>query len=250
VGGKHRGKHDHKKPLEDKPAPSPIPLSEKTDARHCEAIHAECQKKQEPTKWWRSPEWWKAIADWVLAFFALGSFILVLVQLKDAREFFVRDQRPYLWPSSMNPVDSSYNANQKMRIKVDIADYGKSPAMKVSVFGDILIGPNALDKADVWFAKLSDKLPAEQVPNETFLRSGTMPDGAGPMFNIVESEKELTLEDAHFIFSTKDGHDIAYVLVMRLYYTDASGNLYHSDVCSHNTLTHQLQACKKHNEVK
>jgi len=149
----------------------------------------------------------------------------------------------------MTPEEPTYNVSQKMKIRVSIANYGKSPAMKVSVFGNIIIGPNALEKTDAWFAKLGDKPPAETSPNETFLRPGTMPDGTGPMFNIVESERELTKEDALFIFSTKDRRDIGYVVVMRLFYTDISGNPYYADICSYSTTTRQLGACKKHNEV-
>jgi len=249
VGGKHRRKYEHKKSREDNPAPVHGPPSEKADAQHCEAVHQECQKKEEPTKWWRDPEWVKAVAEVILAFFAFASFIALWMQLKDARDNLVRDQRPYLWPSNMIP-DSSYEANQKMKIRVFIADYGKSPAMEATTFGNIIVGPNALEKADAWFAKLGDKASPEEPPNEVFLRPGTLPNGDGPMFHIVESQRELTQEDARFIFSTREGKDIGYVVVMRLYYSDTGGNSYHSDICQYSTTTRQLGTCKKHNEVK
>ena len=69
MGRKHRRKHDHQKPREDKPAPVLEAPRENPNAQHCEAIHQECHKKEEPAKWSRNPEWGKVIAESAIAFF-------------------------------------------------------------------------------------------------------------------------------------------------------------------------------------
>jgi hypothetical protein len=132
---KHGRKHDHHKPTDDKPATVPNPASENTDAQHCEASHEKCQKKEEPTKWWRNPEWVKAAAESVLAFFAFASFICVFIQLQESHEAMVVDQRA--WVS----VDVGEKAG---KFAVTMKNTGKTPALNVIYFAAFEGGPRGV----------------------------------------------------------------------------------------------------------
>jgi len=69
--------------------------------------------------------------------------------LNDARNNFIRDQRPYVMVASVKPAPLTVG----MRISVNLywVNYGKSPAINAKGSGLIFFGPKAMQQADQWF---------------------------------------------------------------------------------------------------
>ena len=87
--------------------------------------------EKNPPKWWGMPDWWVATGTVALAIFAVGSFILLWLQLRDARDFFISDQRPFIWISQ--PLAPTIKLGEKLAWNYTYTNFGKSPAIGVAL---------------------------------------------------------------------------------------------------------------------
>lgn len=87
-----------------------------------------------------------AVFTCVLALFAVLSFIALWVQLDDARNNFMVDQRPYIWVAEKDISWTVSGPGQHVSVTMPITNYGKSPAIVTD--GDLSaeIGPDAIDR--------------------------------------------------------------------------------------------------------
>jgi hypothetical protein len=118
---KHGDKHKQGNPKQNSSDPSSNPNS----------IGSEGQAGKKVAKWFVIPDWWTAVSTTILAVFAIGSFILLWIQLEDARQAFIKDQRPYVWiAQEQAPV---VKLGEKLAWNYHYTDFGKSPALGVAV---------------------------------------------------------------------------------------------------------------------
>jgi len=221
VGRKHRRKYDHKKPPEDKPATVVGVPPENPNAHHCEAVQQECSKKEEPTEWWRNPEWGKVIAESAIAFFTLASFIALWIQLKDARESFIKQQRPYIWVFRSEKPEMKLG--EKAAWTFYFINYGKAPAKGLKFRTKLMIG---------------GYYPAKQPKEITELFGRIHPPGTEDVGTIV-SPGDATNFGTAFSDAPVRQQDIKYAedydagMLMFIYfeYFDLDGNMYSSEVC-------------------
>jgi hypothetical protein len=172
---------------------------------------------------------WTKVSAWLLAIYiALTSGLVCLSyqSWKTTREFFQRDQRPYVFSNNVEPAQIVAPAG--LATHIFYVNYGKTPAMHVRRAGDILHGDNALTQADEWFKK-----PARWAEGEGLLMQGDK-----PVTTIVPS-------------SIPNGDQNAqYAVVMHIEYADIFGNPYWSDVCWWKALPNAaITRCLKHNEI-
>jgi hypothetical protein len=132
--------------------------------------------------------WTKIAAGLLLlaAGFAGWQDCLTRAAISDAREQFVKDQRPYVWSLEYTPTKDAPHivANEKMWANISWVNYGKSPAIRAKGTGKIFVGPDAMQQADKWFASLgAGPLPSE--PNaETIIAPGIPSDPEKPLGNL------------------------------------------------------------------
>jgi hypothetical protein len=182
------------------------------------------------------------------------------------------DQRPYLWTTNTIP-QITITEGQKMWANIELADFGKAPALKVRVGGVIFVGPNAKQDTDVWFNGLADKLftdpdqseivvppgipsvfqnepkpiPVKPINAKRESRPEPAPSGGfvGGGYVTIMSIKALTQPDVDYILD----HDESAIIAMRLQYFDAFGNRYWSNVCLSRFTTGAIPSCPHHNEI-
>ena len=238
MGRKHHRKHDHKKPPEDKPAPVVGAPPENPNARHCEAVHQECQKKEEPTKWWRNPEWGKVIAESAIAFFTFASFIALWIQLKDARDNFIKDQRPYVWVTPDSPV---FKDQETIKWNFNYSNYGRSPAFNVRSGGFYAWGVGAWK--EIRDLSLADCVKAGKGNIEG---TGSVVPPGYPEVTTMQTNTKFR-EDIDRKILGSDG-----VLMNEnvLEYEDSSGNRYRSLSCVYRLATGAIAHCDKYNYIK
>lgn len=167
---------------------------------------------------------------------------------------FHTDQRPYLWTGNIKP-QLSIVANRRMWVNIHLIDYGKSPALKARVTGQIFIGPDAKQNADQWFAAIGDKPitdpdesgivvpPGVPAPMTKDMVEGSGFGGGG--FFTVLSDRVLTQPDVDYILNT----DESAVIVARFQYFDGFGNRYWSNICLSRFINGNIPYCVKHNEI-
>lgn len=182
------------------------------------------------------------------------------------------DQRPYLWTTNTNP-QISIVAGQRVWANIQMADYGKAPAIKLRVAGMIFFGPTAKNDADVWFNGLADKVftdpdmsefvvppgipslfpptPKRDVSKDDVGKHESKPEapfnagfGGGGYFTVM-SEKVLSQPDVDYILGT----DQSAFIVARLQYFDAFGNRYWTNVCMSRFTSGAIPDCPRHNEI-
>ena len=233
MGRKHGRKRHHKNPSENKPAPVHGAPHENPNAHHCEAIHQERQKKDEPAKWWRNPEWGKVVAESAIAFFTFASFIALWVQLKDAREKFRIDQRPYVWIA--NPVGERGNMyyeagadSDAIAVTAHYTNFGKSPALELQWGSGIEI---LTDKQNKAIGDLKTILPTSK------------DDFATIIYTVKQGNPPDTIPR---LKSTP--HAIAVKLFWK--YRDASGAKYETDVCMWNMNAYSWGPCDAGNDIR
>src|SRR5229473_4605722 len=141
MGHKHGGQHNHGNPKQqtgDSPTnPLHVKLisGENEGAPKTDSHNETGDGKKEPPKKWRwprwmgAPDWWIAGATIVLAVFAFASFLLLLKQLNDAREFFARDQRPWIVPTVQ--MTERVFEQQPVTGFINLSNSGKTPAAKI-----------------------------------------------------------------------------------------------------------------------
>ena len=164
-----------------------------------------------------------------------------LAREQSAKQF-DSDQRPYLWISAQ----STYSIpNMPIVSQIYIANYGKTPAIRERELGTVFWGPDALMKADHWFAGIRPEY-WKGVP-EHIIPPGIPPDPKKTNSAIVQSVNPVPKTSYDWL----NQHDASVISVMRIEYYDESGNRYWSDICSARfTGSERLgQDCPRHNEI-
>lgn len=134
---------------------------------------------------------------------------------------------------------------QPGRIQADInfVNYGKTPALRGLVWGQIFTGDDALKQADRWFGATPPKdrhptygltvMPITQTPENVPYRSTLF------------SKEVVTKEKlAHYVST-----DFTIVIAGRVSYYDFPGHWYYTDFCYSRFATGAIPACLKHNEI-
>jgi hypothetical protein len=132
---KHGRKHHHENP-QSNPTQPPLTASKAVPSKdnhepECNTVNNPPCCEEKPTKHWTSPEGLTTIFTGLLAFFAMGSFLLLWLQLDDARKVFNTDQRPWMEAQSIDG-GWSVSINQPITYKLKISNIGKTPAKKIS----------------------------------------------------------------------------------------------------------------------
>jgi len=169
--------------------------------------------------------------------------------IRDAREHFIKDQRPYLWHSLLkfNLQDRPTN---RLAAAVFFNNYGKSPAINRKGRGQVFFGPNALDRAQKWFDDLGNtRFTENETGSETIEPPGVdpLPDPEKPRggYTTLMSDSIPTTEDVTYIRS----HNDSVIIVEREQYFDLAGNFYWSDMCWSSLRTGVFYECRHHNEL-
>jgi len=160
-----------------------------------------------------------------------------------SKEQFQRDQRPYIWKAFIKAYP--YSIAGPVRVDIFFANFGKTPALRVSLRGDIFFGANALKDADKWFASLPKDL-RKLHGSVTVIPPGVPAEpekdtGQWTTLSKVPSAPEYayTIE-----------HDSGIVAVSREQYEDASGKIYETDLCFFRLKTGAMAQCERHNEIR
>jgi hypothetical protein len=215
---KHGRKHHHNQPNKNKPSGvqgrTPLDtLAVNADAPHGEAIQEASNKNEEPTKMPKRLDLMTVFTG-VLALFAILSLGALWIQLRDARENFINDQRPWVWVEF--PAPFHLKVGDLATLNVQFFNYGKTPAIAkhvVFLFAAIAPTPQIIKNF-------------QQFPVSPY--SDIIPPGG-----------------TKFTWSTASGHEVVdqkmYDMIMsgkatviaggRIIYTDLGGNTYDSAFC-------------------
>ena len=177
------------------------------------------------------------------------------------------DQRPYIWTTEVGPK-MTIEAGQRMWANMQIANFGKSPALKTKVAGKIFIGPTASQDADNWFDAVGNRPLTDPTDNGIVVPPGIptfypqvadstkdaaktkdaayVPNGgfAGVYFTIL-SDNALTQPDVDYILHTGGSA----IFVMRMEYADGFGKSYWTIVCLSRFDNGAIPHCARHNEM-
>jgi len=176
---------------------------------------------------------------------------LTRAAIRDAREHFTADQRPYVWNSGIKvgPI----TAGQTDRISADIffGNYGKSPALNEKGRGKIFFGPNAKLEADKWFREQEGQRFGDNdtgsvivLPPGVITDSSQLKPSAGS-FTSIFSDGIPTADDVAYMGI----HEGSIYIVHQEQYFDIAGNFYWSNMCWYNLLTKAVASCRYHNEI-
>jgi hypothetical protein len=188
------------------------------------------------TKWWRIPDWWIVIFTCALAVFATASFVVLWIQVNDAREAFVKDQRPYIWLASgpgnlsLEIVDSKQQTGPHKQIVVTVqyTNFGRSPAIDLRSAKDFETGTDAREKV-----KLVPLMPAKNI----------VPPNKVDVFSLVTSP----LSDQEISDLMKD---FQMAFLARFQYSDLSGHRYESHLCMEHLQVGNWMYCETNNKIK
>jgi hypothetical protein len=174
------------------------------------------------------------IAVGIYALLTFWQGFLTRESLKATREYFQRDQRPYVFA---NHIDPAGLAAHLLAAKVYYLNYGKSPAMRVTRAGEILLGDTAAKQADDWFKQVAER-DHSQAP--WFVGEGVVPPGdtSNPVTTIITSR------------TPADSENVPYIVVMHIQYFDTFGVSYWSDICWWHLIPNMKTTyCPNHNEI-
>lgn len=135
------------------------------------------------------------------------------------------------------------------RIKADViwADYGRTPGLRVTTFGRIFFGPNALHQADRWFARIHTTPPVGS-PEFTIIAPGVPTDlskQSGLTYSTLTSHVPISQKEFEFVVN----NNFSVVFVVGVNYFDLAGNRYWTDQCWSRLTTGAMPQCADHNEV-
>lgn len=196
----------------------------------------ETERTQDQTTQKKQLRWTMATAGLVAIYTLVMVWqgILTRDSLKATREFFERDQRPYVFSSKVGGAQFG-GPNNWLVTMVWYQNYGKSPALRVTEKSEILHGNSGRDilkKADEWFRGL-DGQPNRPDRQESILIQGDTPTGQ-PVSSLTSAA----------------GPNVPYAVVMQIVYFDMFGNRYWSDVCFWSLTPDMVGTrCPKHNEI-
>jgi hypothetical protein len=194
---------------------------------------------------------WTRIAAGLLllaAGFAGWQDYLTRAAIRDAREQFVKDQRPYVWIFEyIDPKNVHINENEKMWINLPLINYGKSPAVRAKSTGKIFMGPDAMKQADKWFNDLGTGPILTEPDAVDIFPPGIPSDREKPFggYSTLMTDKVLKSGDVDYILHTEQ----PIAIVMRTQYYDLAGNRYWSDMCMSRFATGSYPRCLWHNEL-
>jgi hypothetical protein len=223
-----------------------------TQQNHCEEIQNKNNEEEEPAQLSKQWEWdLMTVLTAILAAGTIVTFVVLLVQLQDARENFQTDQRPYIWPSMIEDKSIPIQAYHPLQADIRLANYGKSPALHVVIAKQIFYGAESKHLAYAWFNDPRLKnLNAEALKQDkgvNVIPPWMPPQGEkGPAYATAIT---TSLTDAEVDYVTS--HDYSYFIVGRVEYTNLSGTkTYRSDFCSFHYRTGALGQCGEHNEMQ
>jgi len=160
--------------------------------------------------------------------------------LLDARGQFQISQRPYV----MHKVEPVFpQVGKPISANLYLANYGRSPAIRVQTRGAILVGRDALEQADRWFADEASR-PIPDASFSTIVPPGGM-DRLNAVFLTLSTNRAINQKEWEGI--TKNAFPI--VIVTRHQYFDTAGNRYWTDLCVSFAPEGQIPNCPKHNEI-
>lgn len=159
------------------------------------------------TRWLIRPEWWTVIFTGILAFFAMGSFVELWIQVRDARAAFVKDQRPYVW---VTPQVPTIKLGEPIRWDVHYSNYGRSPALNFHSCIQAAYGIAGLD--GVRFPSMEDS----QCSQKAFRSESVVPPGF-PAYSTSLGDKPLSEKDVSDI----EAYDGGALIVGVLQYDDS-----------------------------
>jgi hypothetical protein len=203
---------------------------------------------------------------------------LLRQSIRNNTDQFHIDQRPYVWTSNKRPK-TNIHAGSRLWVNVEAINYGKSPALKVSVMSKVFMGKDAENIANLWFDSMGDKAFPTKSDNEIVIPPGipsllpqpsdlasgkgsiphipigeeaerianSTPDGGfgGGGFFTILSDNVLQQSDVDYVLNTEQ----AFVLAIRVQYSDAFGNRYWSDICSSHFANGTMPNCTYHNQM-
>jgi hypothetical protein len=180
--------------------------------------------------WWTRPEWW-------LAIFAVLSFIVLWIQLKDARAAFRKDQRPYVWVANdakdepgifASPITNPKGTKQ-IAATMRYTNWGKSPAILIQSYHAMVLGTESVE------------------PKPWNKSRRILPTGKVDFFSGVSNELS-DQEIASYWNAAEDGKGITIYATWQ--YSDSSGNKYETDICMTRLNLGSWQYCETHNNIK
>jgi type II secretory pathway pseudopilin PulG len=172
----------------------------------------------------------------------------------DARTRFVEDQRPIVWPTTLDLPQLV--PNQKLAWTFSYADYGKSPAVAVQVEAQVVFGDPSkrfLKAEQHVFRQLhtdNTKNVGSVLP-PAGLGIGLLPNSPGQHistitgFSTAFSDKAAKSEDINYILQ----HDGAAMVFIHFEYFDSSGNMYSSEFCRFRLSSGLTASCTIHNKI-
>ena len=188
-------------------------------------------------RWFGVPDWWIAIGTLVLASFTILSFVVLFIQLHDAREFFTEDRRPIIWIKNL--AVPQMKLGEKASWNFSYTNYGKSPATGVAVKAQIVLGGPDISK----YPKDWD----QRIHFENEKATGiVIPPGDDSNYSTAFSKEPVTAEDVAYA----QKYDGGMVMMVYFEYYDLAGNIYESRVCKLTRLNGAFGICELHNEIK
>ena len=165
----------------------------------------------------------------MLALFAALSFIALWIQLKDARDNFIKDQRPYVWiANSANGranVDYEPSPPNGLAVTLHYTNFGKFPAVGLQWASEFHAGD---------FVR----------PTPMSTKKTILPTNKDDF--VIFLSQPLTPEQIVNLKSTQ------HAIVIKIWwkYFDTSGNWYETDTCNWNITPFAWGPCETGNDIK
>ncbi len=181
---------------------------------------------------------WMTVFTGILAFFACASFIVLWIQLGDARKSFVAGDRPYVWIANDTINNSGLTATvypnptgrKQIVATMRYSNFGRSPAIIVRSYHNIILGQS--------FGKITP-LPWNN-------QRTIVPTGRIDMFSAVSPP--ITDTDVSNYLKAPEGDGITVYATWQ--YLDTFGNRYETEICFTRLNSGSWAYCHEHNDIK
>lgn len=162
--------------------------------------------------------------------------------LEENKQQFQRDQRPYVMPRA---VPFAITPNQEIIVNLHSGNYGKTPAIKVGVVGNIFLGKDALTRAYQWFSKDASGVFARL--NGVNIPPGIPASHIEATINTIRTNRIITEREYNSLIR----RDFSIVVTLRQAYLDTAGNEYWTDFCVGRLASGEgaIAYCPQHNEI-
>jgi hypothetical protein len=139
--------------------------------------------------------------------------------LRQSRDQFIKDQRPYLWlTNDLGPIlkapHSPGNTSDKLACNFHFMNYGKTPAINVQIESGILFDPRS--KSTISYKSLDPKVGSIIPPTK---------DGFNTAFSAQPVDDDLAKR------ANTPGLVLPIIVHGLIQYSDTAGNLYTSEFC-------------------